>query len=291
MEQPQGFIDKDNPNLVCKLKKSLYGLKQAPRVWNSLLDSYLKANNFIQTEADPCVYVQNDKQKKTIISIYVDDLLIACNCKKKLHEIKEVMKKRFKMKDLGEATYCLGLHIQRDRTRKILTLNQTKYVTDTLNQLKMNNSKPAPTPIVTGIKLEKAEPTKATEQTPYRQTVGKLIYAMSGSRPDIAFATSYVSRFLDAHDQTHWKAVQRILRYLNGTREHSIVYKKQAQLQLEGYCDADWGGDQNDRKSTSGYVFMLCGGPISWNSKKQSTVALSSTEAEYISATTRTNSN
>jgi len=166
-------------------------------------------------------------------------------------------------------------------------LRQLGYLRSILTY-SMSNCKAISTPIEVKTSLPKlpATPTSALS-IPYRQAIGKLIYAASSTRPDISFATSMVSTHLQAFDTPHWEAVKRIFRYLQGTLHYGLIFNSNGQslLTLEGYSDADWARDSSDRKSTSGYLFTLKGASISWMSKKQDTVALSSTEAEYIATT------
>jgi len=287
--QPEGFIDADHPDYVCKLKKSLYGLKQAPRVWNITIDSPLQENGFKNIMSDPCIYVRNNSHGRCIIFIYVDDLLIFCP-HHLLQDIKQIFTNRFNMKDLGEATNVLNMVIHRNRKAGTLTLSQPGYIKDLLSTFGMEHSRPVATPLDPGTSLPKitTTPTDA-EQLPYRQAVGKLTWAATGSRPDIAFSTSLISRHMSAYNKSHWSAVKRILRYLTGTVYLGLTFQRSPRgMILQGYSDADWGGDKDDRKSTSGYLFILCNAPVTWASKKQSTVALSSTEAEYLAASAAT---
>lgn len=287
--QPEGFINSKHPDHVCKLKKSLYGLKQAPRVWNSTLDNHLKRNGFNKINSDPCIYVRFDQRGRCIIFIYVDDLLIICALPL-LKEIKSMFTNRFNMKDLGEATTILNMAITRDRQAGTLRLAQPGYIHDMLTFFSMNNCRTTATPLETSISLPKLTATPADAmRLPYRQAVGKLTYAATATRPDIAFATGFISRHMSAYSTEHWAAVKRILRYLNGCENFGLLFRKsEGGLNLQGYADADWGGDKEDRKSTTGYIFLLCNAPVTWASKKQSTIAVSSTEAEYLAASQAT---
>ena len=285
--QPEGFINPLHPNHVCRLKKSLYGLKQAPRVWFETIDSFLKEHGFYKVHADPCIYIFITSSGKAIIFLYVDDLLIAATfCF--LDPIKLLLNQRFRMKDLGEAKSLLNIEIIRDRKKGQIILRQSGYIKSILSYFNMSDCKPISTPMEVKSSLPSLLETPATASNiPYRQAIGKLIYAASGTRPDIAFATSILSRHLQAFNHQHWDAVKRILRYLQGTIHYGLVFSSGGSnpLILEGYSDADWAGDVLDRKSTSAYLFMLGGAPISWMSKKQATIALSSTEAEYLATT------
>jgi hypothetical protein len=284
MEQPIGFINEKHLNHVCRLNKSLYGLKQSPRIWNELLTQHLEQQGFKNSKSEPCLFSKINESTKIIVVIYVDDLLIASNSLKEIDKFKDAMQSSFNMKDLGEAKYCLGIEIVWNKEQGILTILQRKYLEETLEQFEMKESKSVSTPIVNNVS-SKSESDELSTQVPYREAVGKLLYAATRTRPDIAYATNYVSRFMCDPKVQHWKIIKRILRYIKGTTDLKITYRrnsKQKQV-LMGYCDADWANDQGDRKSTSGFVFMLNGGAISWQSCKQRTVALSTAEAEYIS--------
>lgn len=287
MEQPEGF-ESDDANLVCKLKKTIYGLKQSPRAWNIKLDTFLKSLGFIQSTADPCIYVKWESQFMTIISVYVDDLIIACDSTENLLNIKNALNQKFSMTDLGELHYCLGMQITRKRKEKSIFINQEKYIHDMLSKFGMDDCKPVSTPLEPISNNETIDQNSVDmSKIPYRSAVGSIMYAMVGTRPDIAAAFGYVSRYLDKPEWKHWIAVKRIFRYLKGTMDSGISFKfsDENNINLVGFADSDWASDPVDRKSISGYVFMLSNGPISWKSKKQPTIALSSTEAEYISAT------
>jgi hypothetical protein len=181
MKQPQGFADPNHPEHVCLLKKSIYGLKQAPRVWNTTINNFLTQQGFKKTSGDPCLYIKTTSQGKAIIFLYVDDLLIVTSSSL-LQSTKDMLAKRFSMKDLGEAHSLLGIEIHRDRTKKTITIQQTAYLHDILNSFGMDNCKPASTPIETGTNLPKPESTPAeAEKLLFQQTIGKLIYAASGT--------------------------------------------------------------------------------------------------------------
>lgn len=274
----------------CKLLKSIYGLKQASRVWNLELDSFLKELRFVQSKYDPCVYVRKQGNSCTYIAVYVDDLLIFSNNKSEKLQLKANLMNRFQMKDLGKAHYILGYRIQYDQEQQVLTLDQTKYVEEILERFNMKDCNGVKTPMdsnqtFTPDMCPQSEVDKMElRKIPYQEAIGSLLYLSQGTRPDITFAVSFLSRFNHNYGQAHWNAVKRILRYLQETKHYKLTYKK-SDRELFGYCDADWASDTVDRKSTTGYVFMLSSGPVSWSSKKQPTIALSSTEAEYMAMT------
>jgi transposase InsO family protein len=287
MSQPPGFEVKGQEHLVCKLEKSLYGLKQSPRQWNITMDGYLNGIGFQSCTADPCIYVKRDAGKMVTIALYVDDLIIASNCKVLMDETKSNLNKRFDMKDLGRLRFCLGIEVvwNQDGT---CSLSQRQYAQEVLERFKMTDCKPVSIPIATGEKLTKEmcpltpREKELMAKVPYRSAVGSLIYLVTGTRPDLAVAVGIVSKYLENPGPRHWGAVKRIFRYLKGTIDLSLECKVQS-LKLVGYCDADWAGDLDSRRSTTGYVFKLGRFPVSWKSKRQPTVALSTSEAEYMS--------
>ncbi|OWY95693.1 Copia type Polyprotein, partial [Phytophthora megakarya] len=250
MAQPDGFIDSIHPDYVCKLKRSLYGLKQSPRMWNKTIDEFM---------------LTMDGQEMIFVALYVDDLILASSSDKMLKDTKQALSDRFEMTDMGQLKYFLGMEIDHDETTGKVAVRQTKFANDILEKFNMEKSNPVKTPQDPGLKLTKAmceggcKHDETMANVPYRNAVGCLMYLMVGTRPDPAAAVG-------------------VLR----TKTHGIEFQANCDRGLEGYSDADWAGDIESRRSTSGYAFMMNGGCISWRSKKQRTVALSSTEAEYM---------
>lgn len=290
MEQPEGFETKSKTgeHLVCKLNKSLYGLKQAGRNWNMLLHEHLTENGFIQNDADHCVYSRESENGKVILLVWVDDLIIAASDDTLLCEVKEMMKRRFKMKDMGPLKHFLGIDFRQSEGE--ISMTQTRHIERMLEKFGMSECKPRTTPCEQ--KLDFDSEGEVIDSTGYREIVGSLIYIMTCTRPDLGWVVSKLSQYLAAPKQEHWVTAKHLLRYLKGTKDQELHYQKsEKSLQLEGYSDADWASDKNDRKSTTGYCFSLTeNGPvISWKSRKQPTVALSTCEAEYmaLAATTQ----
>jgi hypothetical protein len=290
MIQPEGFVTPGLEHLVCKLRKSLYGLKQAGRAWYQKIHQVLIDLGFHSLHADTCVYVLHQSSTIMLLALYVDDLLLLSNSMDRLNTLKHDLSSRFSMTDLGEAQYILGIQIQRDRTARTLSISQREYISKLLEHTGMSDCRPAPTPLETGTTLTKADcphpPTlDADFARRYQSAVGAIMYAMLGTRPDIAFAVTALSQFCSNPGQSHWTAVNRVLHYLRGTMDYELTYGSDQQpLSLYGYCDSDWASDKDDRRSVTGYAFMLGGGAVSWQAKKQQTVALSSVEAEYMAA-------
>ena len=287
MQQPEGYVDQKHPDYVCKLHKSLYGLKQSARCWNNVIDEYFKDHGYIQNKADQCVYIKNiiKNQKKStmIIFLHVDDIIMACNDKEMMKNEKKEMEKKFEMQDL--AHHILGMNISRKRKEHMLRISQRNYLEKVLERFQMKDCKPVATPIEPNNTLTKLK----AEETPmnltdYQAAVGCLTYAMTMTRPDLATALGILGNFLSNPGQEHWKALKRVLRYIKGTLDVGLEFNasNQTAVNVTGFTDADWGADVTERKSTSGYTFTVCGGLVSWRSKRQEIVALSSTEAEYI---------
>ena len=296
MAQPEGYVAAGQQHLVCKLNKSLYGLKQAGRTWHIKIDIALKREDFTPLDADQCVYIRRQETCITIIALYVDDLLIACSHPLNLMQLKKQLTTQFDMEDLGEATFILGVDIRRDRPRRAISIGQSAYVTSLLERHGMSECKAVSTPMERASKTAMtALPTdhKATDSEirDYQAIIGGLMFAMVCTRPDIAFAVTTLAQFASNPTPVHIQGVKRILRYLRGTVDRCITYKgtgsTDSQPELIGYCDADWGGGQGCR-SVTGYAFTMAGGAISWQSKKQKTVALSTVEAEYMATTQAT---
>ena len=285
MSQPEGYEKEGEEELVCKLNKSIYGLKQSSRCWFNTIDEFLENSGYTKSSSDPCIYIKREGEDIMLIALHVDDLIPASNSKSMLRREKEALQERFEMKDLGEIHYCLGVQVERDKDNKRMKLHQAQYLTNLLEKFGMQDCKPAATPVDQSTKLlpNEGEP---VEKEKYQALIGGLIYAVTGTRPDLAQALGTVNQFCSNPGEEHWKAAKRILRYVKGTIDYGITFdgNKETDVQLQGYVDADWGSNPNGRKSQSGYLFTLCGGVISWASKKQSVVALSSTEAEYVAA-------
>ena len=293
MEQPEGQVTPGKEKLVCKLERSLYGLKQSLRCWNKLLDEFLiKKLDFGRCLSDTATYVRGEGDKRVYLGVYVDDLLIFSKNLQEILQVKQVLSSRFEMVDFGRVSTVLGIKITQDLKKGVLCMNQSKYIRYLLTKFAMENCKSAPTPMVVGTKLSKEmearneDEAKQMNRIPYRSAVGSLMYLMVCTRPDIASAIGQVSRFLENPGKLHWEAVKRIFIYLKSTQEVEIRYVRNGEIKLEGYSHSDWGGCPDTRRSTGAYVFKLGEAVVSWASRRLTTVALSSCEAEYMAACT-----
>ena len=276
MRQPFGYDD--GSNNVCKLNKSIYGLKQASRCWNRKFTEMLESFKLKTSTADPCVFIGSVNSSKIILAIYIDDGIIASQSANALEMMINHLKSHFEIK-LFDSIYYLGMQVTKHQDKTVIS--QEAYTRKVLDRFGMLDAKPVTTP------AEGFPTTLKNDQQPkfpYREAVGSLMYLSMVTRPDIAFAVSHASRFLDTYQSENVTAVKRIFKYLSGTAKQGISFNKTNNLSLICYSDSDYAGDVPTRRSTGGYIIMFCGGPISWSSKIQSTVALSTTEAEYMAA-------
>lgn len=227
------------------------------------------------------LYIKIDQGKLLVALVYVDDLIFASNNDEMSHEFSQNMSKEFEMSMIGEMYHFLGLQIS--QTRAGLCISQTKYLKDMLKKYGMEDCAPMSTPMTKNCKLSKDDDSPLVDATYYRSMIGDLLY-LTATRPDIMQAVGMVGRFQFAPKQSHLLAVKRILRYLKGTSDFGLWYPKDSTLTVTAYTDADWAGSIDDRKSTSGNAFFLGDYSVSWLSKKQSSISLSTAETEYIAA-------
>ncbi|KAJ4976296.1 hypothetical protein NE237_001402 [Protea cynaroides] len=288
MDQPEGFNSDKGDHLVCKLKRSIYGLKQASRQWYLKFDSTITSYGFVENRADQCIYIKIKGTSFTILVLYVDDILIASNDLGMLHETKYFLTQNFDMKDMGEASYVLGIEIHRDMSLKTLGLSQKGYIDKILERFKIKQCSSSVAPVIKGdrLSLEQCPKTnlekQAMQKIPYASVVGSLMYAQVCTRPDISFAVGVLGRFQVNPGLPHWKVAKKVLRYLQGTKDYMLTYRHVDVLELIGYSDSDYAGCEDTRKSTSGFIFLLGGGAVSWRSVKQPKTASSTMEAEVV---------
>ncbi|CAL5357308.1 unnamed protein product [Camellia sinensis] len=282
VEQPKGYELKNNPQKVYMLKKALYGLKQAPRAWFIRIEAHFISEGFEKCYSEHTLFIKTNKGGKIlIVSLYVDDLIFTGNDELMFAEFKNSMLREFDMTDLGRMRFFLGIEVLQ-RSDGIY-ICQRKYALEVLKRFRMENSNSVHNPIVPGCKLFKDENGIGVDETLFKQMVGCLMY-LTATRLDLMFAVSLISRYMAKPTELHLLAAKRILRYLKGTTGLGVFYKKGWCEDLVGYADSDYAGDLEDRKSTSGYVFMLGSGAVAWSSRKQPIVTLSTTEAEFVAA-------
>ena len=267
--------------MFIKLKKALYGLKQAPRAWYDRLSKFLLENEFEMGKVDKTLFIKTKGKDTLLVQIYVDDIIFGATNKSLCEDFAKSMHDEFEMSMMGELKYFLGLQIKQSKEGTFL--NQSKYIRDLLKRFGMENSKAASTPMSPTLKIDKDESGVSLDITKYRGMISALLY-LTSSRPDIMFSVCLCARFQSNPKESHLSAAKRILKYLHGTKDLGLWYPKGATFDLTNYCDADFGGCKIDRKSRSGACHLLGSSLVSWASKKQNSVALSTAEAEYVAA-------
>lgn len=262
---------------VCRLNKALYGLKQAPHCWNQRFNEFMKTLKFEISQNDECLFIKESTVSTTYLLLYVDDIIIASTGKTEMLSIKGKLETEFDMTDIGDIKEFLGIEITRSENG--LELSQTKYLTKVLDKFGMLDCHPTNLPMEA--KVNPGEGEEVVDK-PVKELIGCLLYAVMGTRPDLSFALNVCSRYQTKPTVLLWQALKKILRYVKGTLDFKLKYEKNSETDvLVGYADADWAGDE-DRKSTTGFTFQVFGNTVCWSTRKQSTVALSSTEAEYV---------
>jgi hypothetical protein len=278
MDIPSGYTASSKNEVVCKLQRALYGLKQSPRAWFGRFSQAMKKYGFYQSNSDHTLFLKHRQSKVTTLIVYVDDMIITGDDTEEIAKLQKQLAAEFEMKNLGGLKYFLGIEVA--RSKQGIFLSQRKYILDLLCEVGMLDCKPADTPIAQNHKLGEYPSKMPADKGRYQRLVGKLIY-LSHTRPDIAYAVSVVSQFMHQPSKDHMEAVIRILRYLKSSPGKGLMFSKNNHLRVNGYTDADWAGNTTDRRSTSGYFMFVGGNLVTWRSKKQKVVALSSAEAEF----------
>jgi len=284
MRQPEGY--EDGTGRVCLLIKTLYGLKQSGREWNKELNNKLKKFGFQHLQTDPCTYVKREGNDVVIITVWVDDMLLFALSDKLINQTKSDLHTEWEITDLGEPTKIVGIEITQNNNS--ITISQKAYIESILRREGLDEMKGSAIPMDPNIKLEpNPDGNEGNRSNSFARILGKLQFLANCTRPDISFTVNQLAAYTANPSLQHVTALKRVLRYLAGTKNLGITYSKppinyrnNSNL-FYGYADAAF-ANHNDQKSTSGYVFLAAGGVITWKSKKQTTIALSTTEAEYI---------
>ena len=280
MQQPEGFAD--GSGRVCLLVKTLYGLKQAGHEWNIELDSKLRRRGYARLRSDPCAYIWRVGDDFAIITIWVDDLLLFATTTKLMSKMKSDIKAEWEVTDLGEPSKIVGIEITTNEDS--ITISQSKYIESILKKEGLERCNPVAMPLDPGNPLEpNPEGNVGDRSNSFARLLGELQFIANATRPDIAYAVNRLASYTANPSLQHVGALKRILRYLSGTQNLGIVYRALPQQPsfFYGYADASY-GNTDERKSISGYVFLARNGAITWSSRKQISVALSLTEAEYV---------
>ncbi|KAL9413753.1 hypothetical protein AB3S75_027454 [Citrus x aurantiifolia] len=278
MQLPPGYKESENRAVVCRLQKSLYGLKQASRQWFAKLSNKLLGAGYRQSKADYSLFTKVVNNSFTVILVYVDDIIIAGDDTIEIQKLKERLQSNFKVRDLGNLKFFLGIEVA--RTKSGIYLSQRKYVLELLEDFGLLGSCPSKTPMEQNLKLTNSDGELISNVSSYRRLIGRLLY-LTVTRPDIAYCVQTLSQFLNEPRQPHYLAAIRILHYLKRSPGQGILLSSSSALHLQAYCDSDWASCPNTRRSVTGYCVFIGHSPVSWKSKKQSTVSRSSAEAEY----------
>jgi hypothetical protein len=283
---PEG-MDLDPTRYILKLRRSLYGLKQAPRIWWDRMTSFLLKAGFYQCDAEPTIFIRSHGNKFMILLLFVDDLLLTDD-QEAIEKFVQECCNEFNTRDMGTPRLFLGIHI--DHQDGKVKLHQKTYIKRILERFHAP-SNPVATPLDPKhplVEATDADRLSEADSSQYRAAVGALIYLMICTRPDLAFALSRLSKFVQKPGIKHAAALKRLFRYLAGTQNLGIVFSKPSSTEpiLHGYSDSDFAADLNNRRSTSGFIFLLSSGPISWKSKQQSLMTSSTHDAEYVGLAT-----
>ncbi|KAJ9557404.1 hypothetical protein OSB04_012018 [Centaurea solstitialis] len=279
VSQPEGFVDQDHPDHVYILDKALYGLKQAPRAWYDSLSQFLVESGYSKGKIDNTLFIKREGEHIMLVQIYVDDIIFGSTCPNFCDTFSKLMMTRYEMSMMGELNFFLGLQVK--QLSAGIFINQAKYIKDILKKYNLENAKIMKTPMSPSCALDSDPDGKAVDVTTYRGMIGSLMY-LTASRPDIMFSTCLCARYQSKPKESHLKAVKRIFRYLKGTVNLGLWYPKGSGYELTGYTNADHGGCKLDIKSTTGHIQFLGDKLVSWASKKQNCVSLSTAEAEYV---------
>ena len=289
MEQPPGYEEKNRREYVLRLLKTIYGLKQASRKWYEIICRLMIELGFTRSESDPAVFYWHKGNDRMVIVVHVDDCTIVGNSQELIDDCKHKINAKYAMTDLGPTSWVLGIKITRNLDERTLGLSQTAYIDSILRRFNFTNLKPVSTPMDPTIRYSKTQCPETLEEKarmkniPYREAIGALMYCAVATRPDISFAVALLSQFLENPGEVHWNGVKHIYRYLLSTKNLQLVFGE-TKNSIAGYTDAD-GATQEHRHAISGYAFLIDGGAVSWFSRKQETVTLSTAEAEYVAAT------
>ena len=277
MKMPPGF-KADDPSKVCRLRKSLYGLKQAPRCWFAKLSNALLQFGFVQSCSDYTLFTFIKGNDSLRVLIYVDDLIISCNNLDMIVKFKKYLSDCFKMKDLGNAKYFLGIEVSRGKSG--IFLSQRKYALDIIEDAGLLGCQPLSIPVEQNHSLLSDDGPLYENPYQFRRLVGRLVY-LTITRLELCYAVHILSQVMHNPRKAHWDAAVRVVRYLKGTPGQGIMFHAEGHLQTQIYCDASWQSCPITRRSLSAYVVHLGGSPVDWKAMKQDTMSHSSAEAEY----------
>lgn len=293
MKLPPGMheLRQVREGLLCRLLRSLYGLKQSERLWNKNVIAFYKSIGFRQLNGDPSILIRQVENETSVVSVYVDDFLLASNTMNAIQTLKDALGKEYEMKDLGKVNTIIGWQITRDTAMRTMKIGQSAFIRDLVIEegLEECNANVIPMKACSAIEMLDPDDYDKTNLHEYQRLIGKLMYLSCRTRPDIAFAVGQLSRHNADPRKGHLRAAKRVVRYLKGTMQMGLIFGRESCLpkdpppyDLKGYANSNFAGDPEDPKSVMGHCFFLNDAVVSWSSKKQRTVSTSTTEAKYI---------
>jgi Reverse transcriptase (RNA-dependent DNA polymerase)/gag-polypeptide of LTR copia-type/GAG-pre-integrase domain len=291
MKPPRGVLKPGEEGKVLRLLKGLYGLKQAGRGWYLEMSRvFLKELGFKRSAIDHSVFYRREQDEHTIVAVATDDMAVTSKRAEHAKDFKSKIKRFWEITDHGPIKWFLGFQIKRDRKARTISINQQAYIESMVEKFRLTGAKAVATPMETNAQFTNHQSPSSIAQVarmkgvPYSEAIGSVLWPVVVSRPDAAYAVGILSQFIQNPGQAHWEAVKRVISYLGSTKTLWLTFGGTKETLVEGYCDADW-ASQSHRHSISGFSFHYGCGAVSWSSKKQNVIALSSTEAEYIAQT------
>jgi Reverse transcriptase (RNA-dependent DNA polymerase)/GAG-pre-integrase domain/gag-polypeptide of LTR copia-type len=288
MRQAEGFVELGFEDHVAKLLHTIYGTMQGGHDWYETLCTTYDDLDYVTSRADPCVRIKEEDGNYTITNTYTDDTYGASNSEEEERRRKEEIGKVWEIKDVGETEYFLGMRVQQDLGAGTIRLTQRPYWEHVVHRFSLEHIPPRNTPLPVGIALDNNMSPKTDSERkqmagkPYRAILGSVMWGQLATRPDLSFAVSLLARFQINPGIDHWNGLMHVIGYIKNTLDYGLTYYRDSDLSPIAYVDADYGGCRDTRRSTSGYVFIMAGGAVTWSSKRQTTVALSTVEAEYV---------
>ena len=291
MKPPRGVLKPGQEGKVLRLLKGLYGLKQAGRCWHREMTRVLMEElDFKRLAIDHSVYYRRRDEEHMIVAVATDDMALMSKHAADAEKFKSEIRRFWEITDHGPIQWFLGFEVKRDRKARTISINQHTYIESMVEKFKLTNAKPVSTPMEPGAQFSVDQSLSSLNQTsrmqgvPYTEAIGSVLWPVVVSRPDAAYAVRVLSQFMQNPGPAHWEGVKRVISYLGSTKDLWLTFGGQKETVLEGFCDADW-ASQKHRHSISGFSFHFGVGVVSWSSKKQGIVSLSSTEAEYVAQT------
>jgi hypothetical protein len=288
MRQPEGFVEPGSEDYVCKLVHTIYGTMQGAHDWYETLAETYDKLGYITSRADPCVRYKQEDDDYTVTDTYTDDVFGASTSTEEIERRKSEMGKEWEIKDVGESGCFLGMRVQQDLSSGTIRLTQRPYWEHVINRFQLQHIPLRNIPLPVGTVLDNNMSPKTESERkqmidkPYRPVLGSVMWGQLATRPDLSFSVSLLSRFQANPGIEHWNALMHVIGYIKNTIDYGLTYSREGDITPGAFADADYGGCRDTRRSTSGYVFSMAGGPVTWSSKRQATVALSSVEAEYV---------